>query len=228
MIKDLFDRAAERYDRARRQLVPCFEDFYGTALDVIPHERDAAIRVLDLGAGTGLLSALIAQAFPRAHFTLVDISDAMLDQARRRFAAEPERFRFRALDFALEPLSGEYDAVVSALSIHHVESGRKPVLFKRVHDVLGDEGIFVNADQVLGAAPEIEREYHRAWLRQVRAKGVSEDDLAAALERMREDKTSTLGAQLKWLEDVGFEAVNCWYKSYSFAVYSGRKRGASG
>lgn len=226
MIKDLFDRAAQRYDRARQQLVPCFDDFYGTVLELIPHERDAAIRVLDLGAGTGLLAALIAQAFPRAHFTLVDISDAMLDQARRRFAAEPARFHFRALDFAAEPLSGEYDVVVSALSIHHVEDGSKRVLFQRVYDALHQGGIFINADQVLGATPEIEGQYREAWLRQVRAKGVSEDDLTAALERMREDKMSTLGAQLKWLEDVGFETVNCWYKSHSFAVYSGRKRRA--
>jgi tRNA (cmo5U34)-methyltransferase len=98
-IKTLFDRAAQTYDRARRQLVPGFDDFYGTVLDLIPHERDAAIRILDLGAGTGLLTALLAQAFPRADFTLVDISEAMLEQARQRFTAEPARFRFHALDF---------------------------------------------------------------------------------------------------------------------------------
>jgi tRNA (cmo5U34)-methyltransferase len=224
MIKDLFDRAAEDYDRARRQLVPCFDDFYGTVLDLIPRDREAAVRILDLGAGTGLLAALVAEAFPRADFTLVDISDAMLERARRRFAAEPTRFHFRALDFEKEPLPGEYDVVVSALSIHHVDDGAKRGLFQRVYDVLRQEGIFINADQVLGATPEIDREYHRAWLRQVRSKGVSEDDLAAALERMGEDKMSTLGSQMKWLEDAGFEMVDCWYKSHGFVVYSGRKR----
>ena len=226
MIRDLFDKAAQNYDRARRQLVPCFDDFYSTVLDLIPCERDAACRILDLGAGTGLLAALIAQAFPRAHLTLVDISDAMLDQARQRFTAEPTRFHFRALDFSREPLPGEYEVVVSALSIHHVDNLAKQVLFQEVYDVLLGDGVFVNADQVLGATPEIDRQYHEAWLRQVRSKGVSEDDLAAALERMGEDKMSMLSSQMKWLENIGFQMVNCWYKNYGFVVYSGRKRRA--
>ena len=42
-IKSRFDEAAQSYDRARRQLVPCFDDFYGTVLDLISFERDAAI-----------------------------------------------------------------------------------------------------------------------------------------------------------------------------------------
>lgn len=65
-MRTLFDKAAEGYDRSRRQLVPSFDDFYGAAVESIPHESDAAIRVLDLGAGTGLLSALVARAFPHA------------------------------------------------------------------------------------------------------------------------------------------------------------------
>jgi hypothetical protein len=60
----------------------------------------------------------------------------------------------------------------------------------------------------------------------VRSKGVSEDDLAAALERMGEDKMSMLSSQMKCLENISFEMVNCWYKNYGFVVYSGRKRRA--
>ena len=97
-IKSVFDKAAQSYDQARRQLVPCFDDLYGTALDLIPFATDSAIRVLDLGAGTGLLSAFIAETFPHAHLTLVDISEGMLDQARKRFSGDVARFDFRALD----------------------------------------------------------------------------------------------------------------------------------
>lgn len=222
-VKSLFDKAAQTYDRARCQLVPCFDDFYGTVLDLIPYERESAIRVLDLGAGTGLLAALVAQAFPRADFTLVDVSEAMLEQARQRFRAEPARFRFHALDFSEEPLWGEYDAAVSALSIHHVSDGAKQLVFKRVYDVLCEGGVFINADQVLGPTPEIDKRYHEAWLGQVRERGAAEDDIAAALERMAEDDMATLSWQLEQLEDVGFDMVNCWYKHYGFVVYSGRK-----
>jgi len=223
-IKSLFDKAAQSYDQARRQLVPCFDDFYGTVLDLIPFTTDSAIRVLDLGAGTGLLSALIAGTFPNAHLTLVDISQGMLDRARQRFVNDAERFQFRTLDLAEGPLWGRYEAVVSALAIHHVSDEGKQRLFQGVHDVLCDGGVFINADQVLGTTPEIDEEYKAAWLRQVRERGVDEGDLTAALERMQEDEMSTLGLQVKYLEDIGFRMVDCWYKNYGFVVYAGRKR----
>ena len=223
-IKASFDGAAAVYDRARRQLVPCFDDFYGTAVESIPYGRDAAIRVLDLGAGTGLLSDMVARAFPQASISLVDLSPGMLEVARRRFAGEPSRFDLRVMDYTREPLPGRYEAVVSALSVHHLDASEKRNLFLKVYSVLCDGGVFVNADQVLGSTPEIEARYREAWLRQVRARGVSEGDLVAALGRMKEDKPSTLDEQKAWLEEAGFEQVDCLYKSYGFAVYGGYKR----
>ena len=223
-VAALFDAAAEDYDRARRQLVPPFDDFYGTAVEAIPYKREEAIRVLDLGAGTGMLSAFVAWAFPRARITLVDASPGMLAVARRRFADEPGRFEFRVLDYAREPLPGEYEAVVSALSIHHLDGTEKRELFREVYRVLCDGGVFVNADQILGSTPEIEARYRETWLRQVREREVGEEDLAAALMRMKEDKMSTLEEQEAWLEETGFRQVDCPYKNYGFAVYGGRKQ----
>ncbi|CAA9448473.1 MAG: hypothetical protein AVDCRST_MAG14-646 [uncultured Rubrobacteraceae bacterium] len=220
----VFDGAAANYDRARRQLVPLFDDFYGAAVGAIPYGREDEIRVLDLGAGTGLLSAMIARAFPRTRITLVDISPEMLGVARQRFVDEPARFELRVMDYAEEPLLGEYDAVVSALSIHHLDGDEKRELFRKVYGVLREGGVFINADQVLGETSETEARYREAWLRQVRERGVSEGDLSAALVRMREDKSSTLDEQRAWLEEAGFREVGCWYKDYSFAVYGGCKR----
>jgi tRNA (cmo5U34)-methyltransferase len=204
--------------------VPPFDDFYEMAVEAIPYEREDAIRVLDLGAGTGLLSAFVARAFPRVRITLVDASPEMLRVARKRFADEPGRFEFRVVDYAQEPLLGEYEAVVSALSIHHLGGTEKRELFRKVYGVLCDGGVFVNADQVLGSTPEIEALYRETWLRQVRESGVGEEVLAAAFVRMREDKPSTLEEQEAWLEEAGFRQVDCPYKNYGFAVYGGRKR----
>jgi tRNA (cmo5U34)-methyltransferase len=223
-VEALFDTAAEDYDRARRQLVPPFDAFYGTVVDSIPHEREDAIRVLDLGAGTGLLSAFVAQAFPRARMTLVDASPDMLGVARRRFADELERFEMRVVNYAREPLPEEYEVVVSALSIHHLDGTEKRELFRKVYGMLCNGGVFVNADQVLGSTPEIEARYRETWLRKVREGGVGEEDLDAARARMKEDKMSTLEEQEAWLEDTGFRQVDCPYKNYGFAVYGGRKQ----
>ncbi len=223
-IEASFDEAAAGYDRARRQLVPGLEGFYGAALESIPFGRDAEIRVLDLGAGTGLLSAMVAEGFPRSRVTLVDLSVEMLRVARRRMPESNGRFAFRTMDYARKPLpAGGYDLVVSALSIHHLTHGDKREVFERVHDSLVVGGYFVNADQVLGETEEEEEGYNKWWLRRVREAGVSEEDLGAALARMRADRNATLRAQLGWLEDVGFEEVRCAYADHRFAVYGGRK-----
>ena len=222
----MFGQAAWDYDRARRQLVPDLDRFYGAVLESVPFEGEEEIRVLDLGAGTGLLSAMVAGRFPRSRVTLVDLSVEMLRVARRRFAGEPGRFEFRTMDYARKPLpriSGGYDLVVSALSVHHLTHGDKKELFEKVRDSLAVGGHFVNADQISGETPEEERLYGEWWLRRVREAGVSEEDLAAALSRMRADRNATLGAQLGWLQEAGFEGIRCGYKDHRFAVYNGKK-----
>lgn len=224
-VKEVFDQSARTYDRARRQLVPCFDDFYGTVLALIPFEPEDAFRVLDLGAGTGLLSLFVADAFPRARLRLIDLSQDMLEKARQRFANEADRFEFVVADYSDDALAGEFDVIMSALSIHHLPDERKEALFHEIHGALVSGGTFINADQVIGSTPEIERIYRQEWLSQVRGSGISEADLAAALERIEQDKMAKLDIQLQWLTAAGFRHVNCWYKNYSFVVYAGLKRG---
>jgi tRNA (cmo5U34)-methyltransferase len=225
-VGSLFGEAARDYDRARRQLVPGFDRFYGAALESVPFAEEQEIKVLELGAGTGLLSAMIAEIFPRSRVTLVDLSVEMLRVARRRFTREPGRFEFRTMDYARKPLpsrNGGYDLVVSALSIHHLTHGDKKELCGKVRRSLAVGGYFVNADQIAGDTPEEETGFRDWWLRQVRKAGVSERDLAAALLRMRADRNATLSAQLLWLREAGFGGVDCRYKDHRFAVYGGKK-----
>ena len=82
----LFGQDAGDYDRIRPVLVPGFDRFYEAVVESIPFREEQEIRVLDLGAGTGLLSAVVAGRFPRGRVTLVDISVEMLRVARRRFS----------------------------------------------------------------------------------------------------------------------------------------------
>ncbi len=222
LVRDLFDATAKTYDATRRQLVPCFDDFYRTAVELIPFADDATIRVVDLGAGTGLLAALVTAAFPNASLTLIDVSSEMLAGARERFAAQAQRFVYQVGDLAIVELP-PCDVVISGLAIHHLEDDVKAELFARIYDALQPDGVFINADQVLAPTAATETRNRDTWRRHAREAGASDADLAMAAERMRADHTALLSDQLRMLEEAGFGDVDCSYKNYMFAVYSGRK-----
>lgn len=222
-VQHAFDLAAQDYDRTRRRLVPGFDDFYRAAIDLIRFPHDSRLKVLDLGAGTGLMAAFIAYSFPQARITMVDISNEMLERARARFELGGERFRFEVSDYGVDPIQEKYDAVVSALSIHHLSDGQKRSLFDRIHGALNDGGVFINAEQFRGATPERDRFHHERWITRVRELGVDDRDLAAALDRMKFDRAATLDDQLEWMREAGFRDIDCAYKNLIFAVYCGIK-----
>ncbi len=224
-VRALFDAAAQDYDAARRQLVPCFDDLYGIALSLIPYSATTPIHVLDLGAGTGLMAALVAAAYPHAQLTLADIAPEMLDKARERFTAEQARVNYIELDYVQQPIPGQYDLVVSALSLHHTPPAQLPAVFGRIFAALKPGGRFINLDQALGTTPENEMIYQQTWHSQALAKGTDEHTMSRALERIKADQTTLLADQLHWLTQVGFTNVDCWYKNFRFVVYSGDKVG---
>ncbi len=221
-VKAEFDRAAKTYDSVRRLMIPCFDDYYGTAVRALPFGRGDTFELLDLGAGTGLLSALVRAHFPKARLTLVDISDEMLARARERFAGEKD-VRIMISDYSVEALPGKFDAIASALSIHHLDDPGKAALFRRVYGALKTGGQFVNAEEVLAPTVTLDQLYWDEWERQARAAGAPEDEFAGVEDRAKYDKPAKLDDQLLWLREAGFADVDCYYKYLMFAVYGGRR-----
>lgn len=221
--KELFDKYATEYDCDRKKLVPDFDDFYGAAMQMISFPPDASFHVLDLGAGTGLVAAMVMQAYPNATIHLTDISEAMLDVAKKRFTGN-SRVSFAVqghLDLADE---SAYDLIISALSIHHLENDGKQALFRKAFRALRSGGTFINADQALGPTLQDEAAWERQWLADAAGNGATAEAIEAAKQRMRADRNATLAAQLRWLEEAGFSDVRCAYARYRFVVYGGQLR----
>ena len=216
---------AKTYDAARRRLVPDFDAFYGTAALVVARSAPESPRILDLGAGTGMLSQAVADRVTAPRLTLHDASASMLDVARVRLAGHHPQFHTASLQDALPP--GPFDAVVSALSIHHLEDSEKRDLFGKALAVLAPGGVFVNADQVAGPSRWHDRVYREMHETQARSLGSDDAEWSGAAERMRVDIYATVDAQLRWLAEAGYERGDCFFKSFGFAVFAAWRPGGS-
>jgi tRNA (cmo5U34)-methyltransferase len=221
-VGDAFGAVAGTYDAGRRRLVPCFDDFYGAAVRFATLGLPPNAAVLDLGAGTGLLSLLVAAVRPDATFTLVDVAAPMLEQAARELDARAIAHRTLHQDLA-DPLPpGRYDAIVSALAIHHLDDAGKRDLYARAAAALNPGGVFVNAEQVAGPTPRLDALYDELWEADARERGSDDAELAAARSRMAFDLPTPVETQLGWLREAGLTDVAAVYQNLRFAVLTGR------
>jgi tRNA (cmo5U34)-methyltransferase len=196
--------------------------YYGAAVWAM-EAPDPAPAILDVGAGTGLLSALLLEKFPGARLTLMDIAENMLDLARKRFASRPDT-AYVVCDYSRSDLGGPYDIVCSALSIHHLAPEDKRRLFGRIFQALKPGGLFVNADQAEGETPWFTQRYRKYWNEFLRSGPMTEEQHNEILRRRDTlDRNETLSLQLAWLHEAGFSDVDVVYKNRTFIVTVARK-----
>ena len=144
----------------------------------------------------------------------------MLEQARARLG---ERARY-VVGNLNDPLpAGPWDAVVSALAIHHLPDEGKTELFPRVREALRPGGVFVNAEQVAAPTAAMEDRYAHRHEHAARAHGSDDDEWAAAVGRMRHDRRASVEQHLRWLREAGFADADCLFKDHGFAVIVARR-----
>lgn len=209
------------YDAERRRLIHCFDEFYGTVGELIARFCPDSPCILDLGAGTGILSAAIIDRAPTTQLRLLDASPEMLQQAANRLVEQQPQMFVQPLDADLPP--GSFDAIVSALAIHHLNDTEKRALYSRIFSSLAPGGIFINAEQVSGRSARLQDLFEAVHLDRARALGSSEQEIAGAIQRMSYDQCATVTDQVAWLTEIGFEDAECFFRSFRFAVFGAWK-----
>ena len=70
-------------------------------------------RVLDAGTGTGIIALMMAQRYPNAVVTAIDIDEDAVKQAQQNVAQSPFAQQITVLHNTLQEHQGEYDAIIS-------------------------------------------------------------------------------------------------------------------
>lgn len=143
-MTDLFKEKAETYDSTDwdNELAAIGK----MILSEIPfHDQ---MHVMDFGAGTGLLCSQIVPMVQK--ITAVDISDAMLEKLN----AKPElKTKVNAVcqDIMKTPIDGEFDMIISAFAMHHVEDTNKLIQTFAKHLDAGSRIALVDIDEEDGS-----------------------------------------------------------------------------
>jgi SAM-dependent methyltransferase len=227
---------AARFTADRAARVPETQTQIAVLLHLLRSRARPTRRVLDLGAGDGVLLAAVLDAFPDAHGVAVDYSPAMLARARARLAPFGARAAVVEADLREDAWHGALaepvDVVVSGFAIHHLPDARKRALYAAIHGVLAPGGTFLNLEHVASATPAIEamsEEALVAFQATVRRAAGEAIDVAAlrAAHLARPDKADNILApvetQCAWLRELGFVDVDCFWKWFELALFGGTK-----
>ena len=70
-------------------------------------------RILDIGTGTGIIALMMAQRYPEAQVTAIDIDEGAVRQAEQNVSQSPFLGRISVLQQAVQEHLGEYESIVS-------------------------------------------------------------------------------------------------------------------
>ena len=216
-IEKQFNSIAKDYDSQRKCFIPCFDDYYTRSISLLKSYNDKFNTILDLGAGTGLLTMEIYKLYNKAHFTLIDVSNDMLEVARKRFEGL-NNFDFIAGNYTENIPADTYDLICSALSIHHLENNDKVKLYTNIYANLEKSGCFINLDQFRAKSGKIDTLYNEWWCDYVGNSGITAEEKTAWLERRKLDRENSIEETVDILRAVGFNDVECIYSFMKFGV----------
>ena len=113
--------------------------------------RDAPLRVLDIGIGYGALTDELLRVFPSAQVLGIDFSEPMLEHAAKNLEGFRDQVAFAQADLQdptwVNGLGEPFDAVVSSQAIHNVRyPERIRAIYAEVATVVAAGGCFMNLD----------------------------------------------------------------------------------
>lgn len=233
---DYFDFQSDFFDVYQKSCVPRYgemvEECASFLARVLP--GDSAVRILDLGCGTGNTAQRIAEIFPQTKLVCMDGSQKMLDRAKQKlFAHRDMTIEFVLQDLTLEGWASswsdnEFDAVVSVLVLEHLPFHVYRNVLPQCRRILKPDGWLLTVE---GYEAGLLTELYWRELNELEEQAVQKGTISKSwLQKMkalslRHEKHyfTTLDERKYWWQEAGFAGVDCVWKYYCVGLLIGKK-----
>ena len=226
-----------KYVEGVRQFFPLAGDQLEIISRIIKKFNPEVRNFLDLGCGDGFLGRFVHQLFPEASAVFLDISEEMIKKARQM--SNQGKATFIVKDFSETdwpdtiPGTKEFDLIVSGYAIHHIDNPLKQRLFADIFTLLNPGGLFLNLEHVSSPSPQIQEMFNDLFLDCMSDYHDSINDTRPGEEiaSIYDDpehkimnKLESVEVQCQWLEDIGYQNVDCYLKIFELALFGGTRK----
>ena len=226
-IRERFDQDVERFSNLEdgQTSVPDsarMMDLVARAAAVLNPDAENA---LDVGCGAGNGSLKLLEKIPGLDFTLIDLSQPMLQKAEERLGdAGAGGVATLQGDLRSVPIADDqYDVVIASAVLHHLRSEEEwKAVLDKLYQAMKPGGSLWIIDLVLHDQPEINQvawDLYGDYLQDLKGEAYRED-VFAYIEK--EDSPLPLNLQLRYLRDAGF-TTEVLHKQMCFAAFGGIK-----
>jgi tRNA (cmo5U34)-methyltransferase len=209
VFEDMLDRSVPGYREIQRMICELASDF---AVD--------GTNIYDLGCSTGTTIRDLDALSQQVRFVGVDSSEAMIEKAREAFAASPLHHPY---SLACRNLNDgahveEASVAVMSLTLQFVRPLYRERVLKDIRSGLHEDGCLILVEKVLGEDSLLNRLFIQHYHDFKQRNGYSEIEIAKKREAL---ENVLLPYRLKeneeMLRQVGFRAVDVFFKWYNFA-----------
>ena len=155
--------------------------------------------LLDLGCGTGLELDEIFKRLPELTITGIDLTQAMLDKLKLKYPNKSMKLicgNYFDIPFGIE----KYECSISFQTMHHFTQDMKIGLYKKIHQALTKDGLYIECDYMVEEQEE-EDFYFSENIRIRRELNIKETEF------YHYDTPCTIDNQIKMLHYAGFNRV---------------------
>lgn len=185
---------------------------YAYTAELVP---ETAENLLDIGCGTGLELAGIFARLPEIRVTGIDLSCAMLEHLKKKYADRAVT-AICADYFQADFGENYFDAAISFETLHHFTPEKKQVLWNKLYAALKPGGVYIHADY-LACCQEEEELLFSACAKKRSRDGIGEDVF------VHFDTPLTAEHEIQLLKDAGFSDVRFICCMHGASIFMMRK-----